>query len=819
MDRVLSDLRFALRVLRRSPGFSLTALIVLALGIGATTAVYALVDAAMLRPFPYKDMDRIMVITERSLEGETISVSWPNFQDWRAQATVFEELGVYRGAAVTLTGDGPAERLTGAMVSSSVFTTMGVPPLRGRVFNEEDDKPGDGRVVILSERVWRNRFGGAEDIVGRQISFSGTPFTVVGIMPPAMRFPARTTDVWVPLGGSIRTFPASRGAHPGLTVIGRLKRGVTFERARAEMETIGERLAQQYPDANGTNRPAISPYYESIVGDIRPTLYALLAAVGLLLLIACANLAGLMIARAEQRQRELVVRAALGAGRARIVRQLLAEACILGIAGGAAGLLLAWIALRAFVASEPTSIPRIDMLGIDWRVASFAMIVSLATIGLFGLLPAIRAASPDLRGALQHLRAGAGRHSVRVRRLVVSAQMAIAVLLLIGAGLLGRTMTSLMAVDLGFKPENVISGRISLPPNAYPTLEAWTQFHQHLAERLRALPGVTAVGLNTSVPLEGGASESSIRKEGDPPPSAAAAPTMSLFQSASPAYFEAMGIQLVRGRVFDERDRDGAIPVAVVDETLAARMFPDRDALGKRVSFEGIPPAVPGDRPGEVWREIVGIVRHVKHYGIVSNRPYVQIYTPYTQLPIYWRERRPSMGIFVRTSADPEASLASIRQAIGSMDSRLPLFGVRTMEQYVAGATEQPRLSAALLIGFAMVALILALVGIYGVLAYSVSQRTREIGVRMALGAGRGQIIRDVLWEGSKLSLIGLAVGLALAIPAGRYIESLLFNVKPGDAATFGVAAAILFVTALAATWLPARRASTVQPVVALRGD
>jgi predicted permease len=492
---------------------------------------------------------------------------------------------------------------------------------------------------------------------------------------------------------------------------------------------------------------------------------------------------------------------------------------MLGVLGGAFGLLLAFLALRAFVASEPTTIPRIDLLGIDWRVAGFALGISVLTVAMFGLLPALRAASPDLRGAMQHLRAGAGPRSVRARRVAVSAQMAIAVLLLIGAGLLGRTIAGLMAVDLGFKAENVVSGRFALSPTVYPTLESWTTFHTTLLERARALPGVTAVGLNSAVPLEGGASESSIRKEGDPPSAPGEPGVMSMFQATSPGYFEAMGIQLVRGRPFDERDRDGSVPVAIVDETLAARMFAEQNPLGKRVSFEGLPPSTPGGRPGEVWREIVGVVRHVRHYGITANRPYVQIYTPYTQLPIYWRDRRPTMAIFAKTAGDPANSIPAVRQALGSMDARMPLYGVRTMEQYVSMATEQPRLSAALLVGFAGVALTLALVGIYGVLAYSVSQRQREIGVRMALGAGRPQIIRGVLWEGAKLSLIGLVVGLIAAVPAGRYIESLLYNVKPGDAWTFATAAAALFVTAMAATWLPAWRASTVEPVVALRGD
>jgi putative ABC transport system permease protein len=815
MDRWLGDLRYSWRALTHARGFAAVAVLTLALGIGATTAVYAVVDGAILRPFPYPDMARLAIVGEIGANGQAMSVSWPNFVDWQAQNQVFDELGLYRGQQVTLSGDGPPDRFNAALVSSAVFASAGIPARSGRVFGPADDLPGSARVALVSERLWRSRFGGRSDIVGLNVILNNEPFQIAGVMPPEMRFPSRLTDVWLPLGRFVDTFPKDRGAHPGLQVIGRMKDGVTIERARAGMNAIATRLAATYPNSNKSNGITVTPYYELVVRDIRPALYMLLGAVGLLLVMGCSNLASLMLARAEARQRELAVRAAIGATRTALLRQLLVEAGLLAGAGAIAGVALATIAVRAFVASRPSTVPRIDLIGIDWRVVLFATAVSALTVALFALLPAWRASAPDLQHTLRDLRGTAGRHGVRMRRLLVAGQIGVAAVLLVGAGLLAQSLAQIMQVDLGFNPSRVVTMRVTLPDAGYPSPGAWIAFHENLLARLAGVPGAEAIGLNTAVPLEGGGSEAPIIKEGDPTPSAENRPAMCLFQATGGQYFDALGIALVLGRVFDDRDRESGAPVAVIDETAAAKLFGTDDPIGRRVAFEFSGSHETQMQP--LWREVVGVVRHVRHYGLVTEPPYVQVYAPFRQLPFWYRERRPGMALFARTTGDADAMVASVRRAVTEIDPRLPVFGVQTMSDFVGQRTEQPRLSAMLVGGFAIVALLLAATGVYGVLSYLVSRRTSEIGLRLALGARRTDILRQVVGQGLTVAAIGLAMGLIGAAIAARAIASVLIGVSPRDVSTFAAVAALLLVVAIAASFFPARRASGVDPLEALR--
>jgi putative ABC transport system permease protein len=811
VDAVRSDVRYALRTLRNNPGFTAVVMLTLALGIGATTAVFTVVDAVMLRPYPYADMPRIVVVTEAVRTGQVISIAWQNFQDWHAQNQVFEALGLYRGAVVNLTGGAQPERLIGSLASSDVFRAVGMQAVVGRTFTADEDKPGAPHVVIVSDRFWRSHFNADRNVVGATITLNGEPHAIVGVMPPGMRFPSRATDVWLPLGLFVPTFPADRGAHPGLFGVAKLKPGVTVERASADMDTIARRLERQYPLSNTDHTVSVVPYYEQIVQNIRPALLTLMGAVAFVLLIGCANLANLMLAKAESRQRELAIREALGATRWRMFQQLLTESVLVAVGGGALGALLAWWGVRAFVASNPSTVPRIDLVGVDLRVLAFTLVVSILTGIAFGLAPALRASSLDLLTSLKDAARGSGGAGRRMRSVLVVSEVALALVLLTGAGLAIRSFAALTAIDLGFDPAHVVTMRMALPNTRYPELSKWIAFHRELAARAAAIPGVDAAGLNSAVPLEGGGSESEVRYEGQPPPrSVNEEATMCLFQAATPDYFRAMGIAVVRGRTFSERDTADAVKVAIVEEALVRTFFGDADPIGKRIAFEF---TGHGRSAQPLWREIVGVVRHVRHYGIVREPANMEVYAPVEQLPIWFRERRPGMTLFVRTPLDPELMTASVRQAVSSLDPEIPLYGIQTMDAYVGQATEQPRLNMTLLALFAAVALVLASLGIYGVLSYIVGRRTHEIGIRLALGATRGDVLRLVVGHGMTLALAGIAIGLAAAWAITQVLRGLLFGVSPHDPATFAAIAALLAAIALVASYLPGRRATRVDPV------
>jgi putative ABC transport system permease protein len=816
MASIWQDAQYAVRTFAKNKGFALVVTLTLALGIGATTAIFSVVDGVMLRPLPYPDIERILAVSERTTSGRGMSISWPNFEDWRDQNQVFEHLGIYRGTTVTLTGGDQPERLNAAHASSEVFGAMGVAPASGRVFTSSEDRPGGDRVAIVSDRLWRNRFGADPGMLGRRLLLNGEPYVVIGVMPPAMRFPSRLTDVWLPFGLIVPTFPP-RGAHPGLNAMGKLKPGVTFDGAVAEMDTVARRLEQQYPGSNKNNRVALTPYYEQVVRNIRPALIVLLTAVGVVLLIGCANLANLMLSKAEGRHREIAIRAALGADRRRIVQQLLIESLLLAGAGGTIGALLASWAVKAFVASQPSTVPRIDLLAVDGRVLVFTAAISIATGILFGLAPAWRASAPDLLTALKESARSATAASRRFRSSLVVAEIALALVLLVGAGLAIRSFGRLMAIDPGFNPERVVTVRVNLPQAKYPDNTKWTAFHRELLRRVSAMSGIESAGLNSAVPLEGGGSEAPVIKEGDAMPNADHPAPTTLFQTTSPDYFRAMGIPLLKGRPFTDRDTADAPLVAIVDETLVRAVFHDADPIGKRISFE-IRSHTPADAH-PIWREVVGVVRHVRHYGLAGEPPFVQVYTPFEQLPVYMQPRGPSMALFTRTTLPPDGLAAALRRELAAIDPDIPLYGLQTMGRYLEQNTEQPRLNVVLLGGFGALALVLAIVGIYSVLSYTVSQRTQEIGIRMALGASRRDVLALVVGQGMLLAGLGVAIGLAASYAVARSMRALLFEISPHDPATFATLTTLLAVVALAASAVPGLRATRVDPIEALRRE
>ena len=813
------DVRYAVRTLRKSPSFTAVVVLTLALAIGATTAIFSVVDGVLLRPFPYADIDRIMILGETTRSGQALSVAWPNFQDWRAQNDVFESFGLNRGMTLNLTGGDQAERLNASLASSDVFRALGIQAQGGRAFGPDDDGPTVDRIAIVSDRLWRSRYNADPGLIGRSITLNNQPHTVVGIMPPGMRFPSRLTDVWLPLGLFVSTFPTGRGAHPGLSVVAKLKPGVTVERATAEMDAIARRLEKQYPMSNTDHTVTVTPYYEQIVRNIRPALLTLITAVGFVLLIGCANLANLMLARADSRQREIAIRAALGADRRRIFQQLLVESVLMAMAGGVLGAGLAALSVRAFVASRPASVPRIDLIAVDLRVLAFTSVLSIVTGIAFGLAPAIRASSVDLLTSLKEAaRATIGSAGTRTRSVLVVAEVALALVLLVGAGLTMKSFGRLMSIDLGFNPEHVVTMRMNLPSAGYADLSRWTAFHEQVLNRVSTLPGVEAVAMNSAVPLEGGGTESEVRYEGQPPPTSVREDAiMCLFQTSTPTYFRAMGIPVLKGRAFAASDTASSTPVAVVDETLVRRLFPTTDPIGKRIAFE-FRGRGPQD-PQPIWREIVGVVRHVHHYGLVGEPPYVQVYTPFVQLPFWFLERRPTMALVTRTTIEPERLASAIRHEVAAVDRGIPVFGVQTMETTVAQTTEQSRLSVQLLTAFGALALVLVSLGIYGVLSFLVSRRTQEIGIRVALGATQADVIRQIVGQGMRLAGIGAAIGLAASWGITQSMRTLLYDLSPHDPATYAWIIALVTVVALIASYLPARRATQVDPLIALRAD
>jgi putative ABC transport system permease protein len=804
MVTALHDLRVAARSLRKSPGFTAVVVLTLALGIGATAAIFSVLNAVLLRPLPYPSSERIMTLwTNNGVQGWPEDVSgYPNFADWRANNTTFTEMAVYTGATQALTGAGEPEQLRGTTVFPTFFEVMGVSPARGRALTMEDFT-ADRRVVVLSDDLWRRRFAADPRIVGSTIQLGGAPYEVVGVMPAHFAFPSTRTQFWVSFGQSLTQDP--RGNF-WLSVVGRLKPGVTIDRARAEMTTIAARLEKEYPASNANLGVTIIPLHENTVGDVRRALLLLMGAVGFVLLIACANVANLLLARGAGRTREIAVRAALGAGRGRIVRQLLTESILLAFLGGALGLLLAKWGVDLLVALGPAALPRMNEVTVDGSMLAFTLGASLLTAMLFGLPPALRASSVELGETLKEgtRSMSAARGGARVRRTLVVSEIALALMLLIGAGLLFASFRRLSNVDAGFNGDGVVTARITLPRAKYPQPALVRAFYGELLERAKALPGVRSAGYTASLPLSSIVNGSNVLIEARPPmPDLDQKEVRGTIVSGE--YFSTLGIQMLAGHTFTPQDRGDTVNVVVVNETMKKLHFLGEDPIGRRMRYGCVNDGCP-------WLTVIGVVRDAKQDALEQAvRP--EVYMTYLQQP------RLTLSIAIRTDGDPLAVVPSLRTTLQSLDRDIPLSSVATMEQLTADSVATRRFNTLLLGIFSSLALVLALVGIYGVMSYSVSQRRQEVGIRMALGAHAGQVLRLVLREAMVLAGIGIALGILLSLGVTRLLGTLLFEVSATDVTTFTITASLLAGVALLASYVPARRAAGVDPLVALRSE
>ena len=805
LDDLWQDLRYALRGLRKQRAFTAVAVITLALGIGANTAIFTVINAVLLKPLPYEKPDQLVVLTETVLDRPA-GVSYQNFVDWRNQNTVFDNVAALRPReSFNLTGAGESERLQGRLVSANFLSTLGIKPIRGRDFLAEDDQPNATPVAIISDALWQRRFGADENIVGRQLTLNNQPFTVIGITPPNFSFGA-DADVTVPIGLSAERFKL-RGKDPGITAFARLKQSTSIGSANAELNTIAARLEQQYPDTNTGRRVRIESLRESVVGDIRPTLLTLLGAVGFVLLIACANVANLLLTRSAGRQREMAIRSALGAGRMRILRQLFTESMVLALAGGVIGLLLAIWGTSVLSSYIPEGIPRLSELRVDGSVLAFTFGASLLTGVFFGIAPALQSAKTNLTETLKEGERNSSPSHNRAGKLLVISEVALTLVLLVGAGLLVKSFWRLSQVDPGFDPRNVLAMQISIQarPDEGPRVD---NFLTELKQRVQQLPGVRSVSVSNGLPFEG-ANFPPIVLEGKPAPAPGEDPS-GLLYIVSADYFKTMGIDLVRGRLFSTADRKDTPPVAVVDEVFARQYFPNEDPIGKRFKL---------NTPDAESREIVGVVRHVEHSNLEGRTANTAEFyfnfdqTPLATLPRYVRR----VNLLARTTVEPLSLAGPVRNQIAAIDKDQAVFNVRTMEQALAQSVAARRFSMILLAVFALLALTLAAVGIYGVISYSVVQRTREVGIRMALGAKTIDVLNLVVRDGLKLVLIGIGVGLAGALLLTRLMTTLLFGVTATDAITYVTVALTLITVALIACCIPARRATKVDPLIALR--
>lgn len=806
-DAMIQDLRFGLRVLLKHPGFTLIAVFTLALGIGANTAMFSVVNAVLLRPLPYPESDRLVSMAERSPQLERMFIAYPNLLDWRAQNDVFEQIAAFRRLNFNLVDDGEPERLIGAQVSADLFPALRVRAALGRTFSLEEDKPGSNPVVVLSHGLWSRRFGADSKIVGRSIALNGKSYQVTGVMPAGFQFPRRA-DLWMSLGQTLSEPGWSeRGRGQGLYGIARLKPGVTLPQARSEMETIALRLEQQYPETNQGRRVSLIPLLEETVGEIRPVLLVLQATVGFVLLIACANIALLLLARTAARQKGMAIRLALGAGRWRLLRQLLVESVMLALLGGGLGLWLASQGVRLIVATNPSgpnAIPRAQEIGPDWQMVIFTAAISILTGLIFGLAPAWKASKAALNEALKDSSRGltSGPSQRRFRDALVSAEVALSLILLIGAGLMVKSLYHLQRVNPGFQADHLLTLQLELPVSKYSTDQEIINFYERLLERLNALPGAQSASAAGGMPIIGGGTQAPFHVEGQPEPKPGEAPIADL-ASITPDYFHVMGMTLRRGRAFTEQDDQNATRVIIVDDSFAERHWPNAVPLGKRVQL--------GDN--EIWWTVVGVVGRVKQEGLERETNRVQAYLPFLQNP--WR----AMTIGVRSAADPTSLIAAVRQQVLTLDRDLPIFSVRTMEQILTDSIASYRLSTLLLSAFAAVALILASIGIYGVMSYSVEQRTHEIGIRLALGGQVWDVLKLVVGQGMALTSIGASLGLAGGFALTRFMKTLLFGVSAADPWTFATVAVSLLSVALLACYLPARRATKVDPLLALRHE
>ncbi|MBO0861945.1 MAG: ABC transporter permease [Chloracidobacterium sp.] len=803
LETVWQDLRYGARSLVKNPLFTLIAVLTLALGIGANTAIFSIVNAVLLRPLPYREPEKLLTIwTARPQQGQVqFRTSLPNFKDWREQSRVFEGMAAYGFNRYNLTGGGEPEQIRGAQVSDDFFKVMGVQAALGRTFTPKENS---GPFVVLSDAFWRHRFSSDPGVIGKTLTLNGTNFTIVGVMPEHFDFPGQEIVMWV-------TFSAMSGApnyafsrtNHSFCVVGRLKDGVTPKQAQTEMDVIASRLRQQYPETNANLGVSVIPLYEQVVGNVRLAMLVLLGAVAIVLLISCANVANLLLARAVAREREFAVRAALGAGRWRLIRQLLTESLLLALLGGSLGVLLAVWGISSLNRLDPGDVPRLDQVSVDGVVLGFTLVVTVLSGIIFGIAPAL-SAKANLSVALKDSGKGAigSRRGQRLRSILVVSEIALALILLVSAGLMIRSFLRLLAVDPGFNPHNLLTMQIILPASKYSDAQRLINVYREVFERLTLQPGVEAVGAGTGLPPVINQLRSSFTVEGYQP-SRAGVEASANFLSINPKYFKTLGIPLIAGRAFSDQDNERAPRVAIISQRMAKRYFPDRSAIGGRLSFGG------GTNPQ--WCVVVGVVSDVKYSGSLSSEEEDAIYLPYPQAPTN------GMYLMIRAGADPLSLVTSARSVVRSIDPDVPIAKIKMMDEVIDSSVARPRLIVALLGLFGAIALALAVIGIYGVISYAVAQCGQEIGIRMALGAKPSDVLKMMVGRGARLALAGVAIGVIGSFAATRALGDLLFGVGPTDPLTFGGVATLLTGVSILASYIPARRAMKVDPVTALK--
>lgn len=803
LGNLWQDLRYGLRLIRKNPGFSAVVVLTLAVGIGANTAIFSVVNAVMLRSLPFKDPDRLVRLNESNPERgwPTFSVSHPNFLDWRDQNQTFAAMAATTGASVNLGTAGEVEVVRGSAVTVDFLTVLGTSPLMGRNFLPEEDKPGGNtRVVMLTYGSWQKRFGGDPELVGKTVTLNDNIFTIVGVLPESFAWASGSNfEILVPLAPD----PGRNRSDHRLMVIGKLKEGVSREQALADMNTIAAQLAEQYPESNKGWQVSGQSFYDWLIPEpIRRSLLLFLGAVGFVLLIACSNVANLMLARATARQKEISIRIALGASRWRIGSQLLVEALTLAMISGIAGLGVASLAIKALKAMSAGDVPRLDEISLDGRVLGFSLLISLVTGVLFGLAPAIHAARTNLNEMLKEgsRSVTGGRVRQQIRSTLVTVEVGLSVALLVSAGLLLRSFWRLQDVNPGFKADHLLTMRINLPRNRYEDNPRAWGFYKRLVEEAGALPGIQAVAVTSGVPMGGGNTATQVQIEGKPP-AADGSNSSADWRIVSPGYFRTMGISL-RGREFDERDSEDSQPVTIISEEMARRYWPDEDPIGKPVMLFSL---------GRKTYTIVGVAGNVRSLGLDSD-PAPMVYAS-TAVAATWNP----MNLVIRTGGEPASQVSAVRSTLGSIDPNIPIYDIRTVDELLSNSLGSRRFTMFLLGTFAAVALLLACVGLFGVMAYLVSQRTHEIGVRLALGARPGDVFRLIIGRGMALASAGSALGLAGAWAIGRFLESMLYQIKPTDPITLASAPLVLLAVALLACYVPARRAMKVDPMAALR--
>ena len=808
MDSVLKDLRFAVRGLLKRPAFTAIAVITLGLGIGASTAIFSVVNSVMLRPLPYPNADRIVAIRELNPEGKRIQTTGPNFIDWRAQSTVFEHLAAIKRTSINLTLADRAERVNFAQTSADFFDVFGVGPQLGRLFVAGDEQAGHAPVVVLSDALWRRVFGADPGIVGQQITLDAQSYTVIGVAPPGFQYPDKA-EVWLPPLKLAPEFnrevePTDRRGMGYLNVVGLLKPGVSVAQAASEMETITSRLRQQYPNTNNRRFNRVLALHEHLTGESNKMLWLLFGAVMFVLLIACANVANLLLASATSRSREIAIRVALGASRWRVVRQLLTESAILALMGGALGLALSSWGVTVLTKLLPQEFPRLNEIGMDWRVFGFTLGASLLTGFIFGFAPALHISKTDVQEAMKESgrgTAGSTRHT-RLRHALIVTEVALSVVLLAGAGLLFRSFMRLQSVNAGFTAQQVLTAQLSPAGPRFQQDDSYSAFYEQVLERVRTIPGVTSAGTINTLPLAGGPTIA-FRVEGRPIlPVDRWVPTN--MRSVSPDYFNTMNIPVLQGRSFTPEDRTGPRRL-LINQALAQRDFPNEDPVGKRITLGNT-----DENNQPIWFEIIGVTANVRSQELREEAP-PELYFSAAQIPFS------KVAVVVRSTVEPESLAPALRQAVAEVDRTVPVADVRTMEHIVSESVTQPRFNLFLLGLFGGIALLLSAAGIYGVTAYTVTQRTHEMGIRLALGAQVSDVLKLVLGQGMAVIGIGLVIGLAASFALMRLMRSLLFGVGENDPLTFAAITLVLLLVALLACYIPARRATKVDPMIALR--